>query len=138
MGAVSELRKRSNKFVADLQAHIEAAVDDNQQLLNLNKSQLKDEHATINDSPILPPYSNEYAALKGFRTPDLYFSGDLFKSMTIEAKGTQYIIEGHTDYTEKLKAKYKGIFGVAKSKQSIAKQITTKLLAQFYKAEVIK
>lgn len=138
MGAVHELRIRSNKFVSEIQAHIEAIVDDNQYLIDLNQEQLKQEHATTDDKPITPPYSRSYAAKKGFKTPDLYYSGDMFGSMTIEAtKDNSYHIKGNTDYTPKLIGQYtEKIFGIAKSKQKRAKSITTKLLSESYKAAV--
>jgi hypothetical protein len=135
---VHELRTRSNAFVNNLQSYIDGVVDDNEQLLNLNREQLKEEHKNALDQFISPQYSAAYAAFKGFRTPDLYLTGDMFRAMTIEAQGESYRINSSVDYAEKLKAKYgDDIFGVAKSKQGRAKQITTKMLAELYKTYVL-
>jgi len=135
---IHEIRVRSNKFIENLQSYIDGVVDDNQDLLNLNREQLKVEHKNINDQAITPPYSSAYAQLKGFRTPDLYVTGTLFESMTIEAKGNTFEINGHTDYTDKLIDQYSpAIFGIAKSKRPKAKQITTKQLSEDYKKAVL-
>jgi hypothetical protein len=134
MGALHEFRIRHNKFTANIDKYIEGIIDDNQQLLDLNRSQLKDEHKTINDTAIVPPYSSGYAQFKGFKTPDLYLSGDMFNEMSITTKGKQYFIKSGVDYYSKLVAKYKDTFGIAKSKQPKAKQITTEQLLKEYKA----
>ena len=135
---IRELTERSNKFIQNLQSYIEGAIDDNTELLDLNRSQLKDEHKTINDQAITPQYSSEYAQLKGFKTPDLYVTGTLFESMTIETKGETFEIKGNTDYTGKLIEQYSGdVFGIAKSKRPKAKQITTKQLSSDYQKAVL-
>lgn len=139
MGTFHELAQRHGTFVKNLQSYIEGVVDDNQEILNLNRSQLKDEHSLIDDTPIRPQYSKNYAEFKGFKTPDLFLSGDLFRGLTIESKGNKYEIKGHTDYTPKLIKQYgKGIFGIAKSKQPAAKIITTKQLAKEYLKSVFQ
>ena len=38
---IHELRKRSNKYVANLDVHIGNAIEHNEKLLQLNKAQLK-------------------------------------------------------------------------------------------------
>lgn len=139
MGAVHELRLRSNRFVQDLPVYIEGVIDDNEALIDLNRKQLKEEHATTLDQPIRPPYSKSYAEMKGFKTPDLYFTGELFASLTIRStKEGKYYIDGHTDYTDKLIGQYtEKIFGIAKSKEKEAQKITTQELAQAYKTAVL-
>jgi len=135
---IHELRQRSNKFIDNLQSYIEGAIDDNTELLDLNREQLKVEHKDINDQLITPQYSKSYAKQKGFKTPDLYVTGELFKSLTIEAKGQTFEINGNTDYTEKLIDQYSSdVFGIAKSKRPRAKQITTKQLSNDYQKAVL-
>lgn len=144
MGAVHEFRLRHNEFTKNLPAYIEGAIDDNEALIDLNRKQLKDEHATTLDQPIQPPYSKGYAKLKGFKTPDLYLTGELFAGLTIrsaEVKASplkgNYYIDGHTDYTPKLIGQYtEKIFGIAKSKQAQAQNITTKEIAEAYRSAV--
>ena len=137
MGAFHELAVRHNNFVKNIDSYVEGAVDDNNALLDLNREQLNEEHKNKLDQPITPPYSYLTAQIKGFKTPNLYDTGELFDSLTIEAKGKSYFVKGHTDYTPKLLEKYgKDIFGIAKSKQPAAKKITTKELANAYKQSV--
>ena len=138
MGAVHDLRLRSNKFVAEIDSYIEVIIDDNKELIKLNQEQLKDEHKTALDQPITPQYSKNYADFKGFKTPDLYLTGDMFSEMSIgTTKNNQYYIDSSVDYTKKLKEQYtEKIFGIAPSKQSKAKDITTKELSKAYKQAV--
>ena len=140
MGTFHELRLRHNKFVSELPNFIKASIQDNEKpLLDLNREQLKTEHMTKMDKPITPPYSKSYAEAKGFKTPDLFASGDMQASLTLEVNKQSYTIMGHTEYTPKLLKKYgKDIFGIAISKQPKAKEITTKELAEWYKSEVFK
>ena len=137
MGAVHELTIRSNRFVMDMDNVIKSIVTDNQALIDLNRSQLKDEHKTALDQPITPPYSYLTRQIKGFSTPDLYDTGAMSKAMKLRKSRTGYIITSLVDYTEKLTEKYGlNIFGIAPSKQDQAKAITTPMLAKEYKSKV--
>lgn len=139
MGDFHELRVRSNEFVSNLQVYIEEVIDDNPQLLDLNRKQLKDEHKTSKDVAISPPYSPFTAQRKGFKTPDLYDTGETQKTLTIEAKGNQYEIKGHTEWTQSLISRYGAdIFGIATSRLAEARQITTKKLSEIYRKVVFK
>lgn len=140
MGQVHELRMRSNSFVTNLQSYIESIVDDNQRLLDLNRKQLRVEHKTAKDKPITPPYSSWTASLKGFRTPDLYDTGELQRTLVIEAtKDGHYYISGTTDYTGSLMERYtEDIFGIAPSMQKEAQSITAAELRDLYQKTVLK
>jgi len=139
MGTVHELRLRSNRFVDQLDLHVESVINDNQALLDLNREQLRVEHKTKKDQPISPKYSRGYAAFKGFSTPDLYDTGELQRTLRIEAKGKAYNIEGTTDYSNKLVGWYgPDIYGVPISKQPDAKSITSGMLAELYRKFVLK
>lgn len=135
---VHELRIKSNRFVENIDSYIESVIDDNQELLDLNREQLKDEHKTTKDQPIRPKYSKGYAALKGFDTPDIYLTGELQKTMIIEAtKDRQFYVRPTVEYGFKIIEQYgEEIFGIAKSKLTRAKQITTALLSKIYKQSV--
>lgn len=135
MGKLHDFVVKHHTFTQNLDSYIEGIIDDNEQLLNLNREQLKEEHKTAKDQFISPKYSKEYADLKGFTVPDLYFSGDMFKAMTIGAKGKQFEINSGVEYSEKLKDRYSNdIFGIAPTKQGEAKKITTDQLTKEYKS----
>jgi len=134
MGKLHDFAIRHHNFTKNIDKYVEGIIDDNQDLLNLNREQLKEEHKTAKDKFIVPKYSKNYAKKKGFQTPDLYVTGDMFNAMTIEAKGQQFTINSSVDYAPKLIDQYSGdIFGIAPTKQSKAKQITTEELARQYK-----
>ena len=140
MGAVHELRIRSNNFVAALDNTIIMIVNEHQEeLVNLNREQLKDEHKTALDQPITPPYSTTTKSYKGFSTPDLFDTGTMQASMKIRVNKGFYSIMAFTDYVPKLLAQYgKNIFGIAPSKQDKAKAVTTKALQESYRKNVVR
>jgi len=134
MGALHDFRLRHNQFTQNIDGYVSGIIDDNQDLLDLNREQLKEEHKTAKDQFIIPKYSKNYAKRKGFTTPDLYVTGLMFKEMTIESKGQQFTINSGVDYAPGLIEKYSSdIFGIAISKRDQAKQITTRELADQYK-----
>jgi len=138
MGQFHELRLRHNRFVEQLDITVQDVINDNQELLDLNRKQLKVEHKTVQDAPIRPEYSPWYARLKGFKTPDLYATGETHKTLQIEATGTAYHIKGTTDQSPDLEKKYGEVFGIAKSMLNDAKSITTAAISKIYRNLVFK
>lgn len=138
MGRIHDIRLRSDRFIEQIDSYIETVIDDNQDLLNLNREQLKEEHSTKKGQPIRPRYSKWYAEFKGFETPDLYLTGETQETLTIEAKGKQFNIEGHTEQVPKLIDKYGAdIFGIPNARTNEAKNITTKAIADLFKKHVL-
>ena len=137
MGKLHDFATRHHKFTESIEGRLVNIVDGNQDLLNLNREQLKEEHKTSKGVPVSPNYrSDEYAKMKGFKTPDLYLTGKMFESMILETDGKTFEINSSVDYTPKLIEQYGSeIFGIAKTKQKTAKQITTKELTNQYKSE---
>jgi len=138
MGQFHELRVRHNRFVDQIDTTIEDVINDNQALLDLNRRQLKEEHKDTLDRLIKPEYSPWYARLKGFKTPDLYDTGETHKTLMIEAKDDQFNITGTTDQSPALVKKYGPVFGIAKSMFDDAKSITTVAIAKIYRNLVFK
>jgi len=135
MGKLHDFALKHDAFTKQINGRMVGIIDGNQNLLNLNRAQLKKEHKTSAGNYISPKYrSKEYAALKGFTIPDLYFSGAMFKGMTIEANEKTFTINSTVPYAPKLIGQYGAdIFGIPKTKQSSAKQITTTELIKQYK-----
>ena len=136
MGKLHEFAVKHAAFVKSMDGRIVNIIDGNQNLLNLNRAQLKKEHKTSADVSVSPKYrSAEYARMKGFTIPDLYLTGAMFKAMTLQADGKTFEINSLVPYAPKLINQYGDeIFGIPKSKQPAAKQITTNDLAKQYKA----
>lgn len=137
MGAFHNLRIRHNKFVENIDNYAESVINGNKSLVNLNIENLEQSLST-KDSVITPKYAKSTASYKGFVYPDLHDTGDLYKSLNIEANKSEYTIFGTVPYFEDLLNRYKNAFGVAKSKQPKAKNITTSLLGKLYKKIVFK
>jgi len=85
---IHELRVRSNEFVANLDQHIAAVVNFNEDLEELSRKQLKD-NRRADDTAISPDYSPLYADWKRTFHPqsygdgrvNLFLSGDFYKSL---------------------------------------------------------
>jgi len=142
---ISDLKKRSNNFVQNLDRHIEQIVNYNEDLEALNKQQLKSSKLS-NDQSITPPYNRRYAIWKSFAYPssyadgkvNLYLTGDMYDNIDIKAKGNDYEIVSLLPYVANLITKYSGkIFGIAPSNQNKAKAITTPLLKERYRRNVL-
>lgn len=67
---------------------------------------------TVNQTPIVPPYSLPYAQFKGFNTPNLYLEGDFQRGITVDVEGDYLIWDSTDEKTPWLAAKYEGIFGI--------------------------
>ena len=141
MGKISELRKKSNKFVSNLDVHIAAIVDGNQRLLQMNKAQFKASKNAkggplINTRTGSADLSPAYAKRKNKRKPDIFDTGNTFRGMDIKFfRPSQYLIDSNTAYTKFLEEMYNNLFGI--SNQNKAKAITTPMLAARYKRFVL-
>ena len=134
MGNLHDFTVKHNRFVMDLENVIKTIITDNDDLLNLNREQLKEEHKTAKDQFISPEYSYFTRQIKGFKIPDLYDTGAMFEAMKLRKSRDGFIITSMVKYTADLTEKYgSDIFGIAPSKQGKAKQITTSELSRQYK-----
>ena len=142
---ISELRVRSNNFVANLNGHIKDVVSLNEKLEQLNKDHLLKSKLS-NDASISPAYRKSYSNWKRFNypgsfgdgKPNMFLTGDMFDNMELVSDGVNYEIESLVSYSANLIDKYSDkIFGVAPSNQDKAYAITTPLLAQKYNTLVL-
>ena len=142
---ISQLRKRSNKFVKELPTIIEGVVNGNKDLLNINKAQLW-ASKTNKDQRLTPKYSNSYRAWKQRNFPSSYnggnpnafLSGKLHNDMEIDAKGSKYDITSKAEYSKFVNQHFKnGLYGIAPSNQKQAQSITSKLIANEYRRKVL-
>lgn len=113
---------------------LDRAVDDydnRQDIIDLNRSQLRDYGTLSTGKKIRPLYADSTRVIKKKNkskttpTPDLYDSGDMSEEMDLKVieRGI-YQIDSITPYTEYLKKKYTGnIFGVSPSNLKLASRI---------------
>jgi hypothetical protein len=97
---------------------------------------MKGRQVTALDSPILPEYSSYWKSMKGLTYPNLYDTGDFQNNLKLNTNGQQYLIQSTDWKYEKLKNKYKNIFGIAPSNQQKAKEITSKAIGQLLKSKI--
>jgi len=139
---ISELRKRSNQFVADIDRWIGEVVDHNEKLIQLNKAQLK-ASKTSKGSPLVhrrtgsPYYSAPYARKKGYRKPDLFVDGTFYKGIDIVFdEPSEYKLIGMASVTKYLLENYGDeILGIEDKKK--AQKITIPELRRKYISQVL-
>lgn len=140
---IAELRKRSNNFVSNLDVHIAAVVEHNEQLIKLNREQLKNSRTSeggplINQFTGSPRYSPRYAKFKGYDRPDLILTGSFHREMDIIFnEPDQYFLTSFDEKTAELVDMYtEEIFGI--QDKATAKAITSQALGKRYKAIVLR
>lgn len=133
MGKLHDFALKHDAFTKQINGRMIGIIDGNQDLLNLNRSQLRRRHLDLFDHNMGPEYSFRYAEYKGFKIPNLYLTGNMFKLMTIETNGKTFEIKSDADYWEDLNEKYPHSFGIPISRRPQAKQITTTELIKQYK-----
>lgn len=91
-----------------------------EELADLNVSQM-DEGLLSTGSKIVPDYHPNYAAFKGFKTPNLKDTGDFHSGVFVERKGDRLLFDSKDDKTNKLESKYSSdIFGIAPKNEQTA------------------
>jgi hypothetical protein len=148
---LSEFRKRSNAFVANLPATIEKIVNFNEDLEKLNKDRLRRSELTdgkpitnlfTNQSALSPGYaawkSQFYPSSFGSGKINLLLTGDLDNNTDLIVRGKEYFIESTVPYMFKLNRKYgPKLMGIGINDRPKAYAITTPLLAKEYKSQVL-
>ena len=135
--SVHVLRQKFEAFVNNMNQNIiDAIAISDSQVLDLQREQMKGRQVTALDSPIMPEYSSYWKSMKGLTYPNLYDTGDFQNNLKLNTNGQQYLIQSTDWKNEKLKNKYKNIFGIAPSNQGKAKEITSKAIGQLLKSKI--
>ena len=135
--SVHVLRQKFEAFVNNMNQNIiDAIAISDSQVLDLQREQMKGRQVTALDSPIMPEYSSYWKSMKGLTYPNLYDTGDFQNNLKLNTNGQQYLIQSTDWKNEKLKNKYKNIFGIAPSNQGRAKEITSKAIGQLLKSKI--
>ena len=135
---INELKKRSNKFVANIDVHVADVVENNPKLLDINRAQLRDSKtalggALVNSITGSELYSPGWARYKGYNVPDLFDTGNFYRAMTIDREAR---IFSEVDYTKHLIKMYGfDIFGIGDKEK--AQNIISKILGNRYRLLVL-
>lgn len=138
-GNVHELRKRSNAFVRDIDLHVAAVIESSSSIIvKLNQKQLKESKLTTGQS-ITPLYSSAYAKRKGYKKPDGYLSGEMYREMDTIANETNntWFVTSFADHTRYFVDRYKKVFGLTKENQKNAQKVTVPKLKRLYEKLVL-
>jgi hypothetical protein len=85
---------------------------------------------------ITPIYSDAYAKKKGFKTPDLKLSGDMYKQMDIIVgvpNDSEYTIFSDVEYFPKLNERYDKAFELNKPSKKVP-EVNNDILEAYHKA----
>lgn len=111
---ISEIRKKSNEFVANIGAVIQDVLMENRDaLVQLNQEAMNNSMLSTGGR-IEPPYrSQAYANKKGRNYPDLKLTGDFQSEISFFTDGEEFFLTSNDEKTPKLVAKYSDkIFGI--------------------------
>ena len=135
---ISEIRAKSNKFVANLDAMIGAALESvADEFVALNVSQMQDSKRA-DDATITPKYSPKYAAFKGFPNPNLKLTGMFHKRMYFATTGKMFFLSSEDEKMPGLVDRYsEKIFGIAPSRQSKGQETAQNAIVKLYNREVL-
>jgi hypothetical protein len=143
---IPELKKRSNDFVAKLDAHIATVVKGNsERIVSLNRTQMEN-GLTSKDVGIYPGYRNKYYAFMKknmgskapMGVPDLKLTGSFHKGMKLNITGAEYEISSTDKKSPLLEEKYPDIFGLAENSILEAQRINGEGLAERFKQTVLQ
>jgi len=138
-GNIHELRKRSNVFVKNLNLHVAEVIESSSStIVKLNQKQLKESKLTTGQS-ITPLYSPAYAKRKGYRKPDGYLTGEMYREMEAIANETNntWFVTSFADHTRFFVGRYKKVFGLTKENQSKAQKVTIPKMRALYNKLVL-
>ena len=137
---ISELRKKSNQFTANLRTIISKMVEDNDdKLIELNQKQLKGNKNAKGES-IRPLYSESYARKKGYYEPDGYLTGQMYREMfaVVDENKLTYDLSSFAEHTKYFANRYGDVvFGISPSNQPTAQRYYTAMLTAKYKQMVL-
>jgi len=138
-GNIHKLRERSNVFVKNLNLHVAEIIESSAPgIVKLNQKQLKESKLTTGQS-ITPLYSPAYAKRKGYKKPDGYLSGEMYREMDVFANenNNSWFVTSFADHTKYFVDRYKKVFGLTKENQFKAQKITIPKLRRLYERLVL-
>jgi len=140
MGQIANIRKRSNDFVRSINVHIAMAIESkDEDIVDFNRAQMLQSKRSDNQT-ITPRYTPRYAAFKGISNPNLLLTGEFQGEMflNVNENDESYFIGSFDSKAMILVDRYSDkIFGLNKTHQVLARQLTTAELARTYKNKVL-
>jgi hypothetical protein len=144
MATVSEIAKRLNDYVSNIDANIDRVISDNEEKLTaINRGQLMqsiggDGKALINKRTGSPNLSKAYAKRMKKTKPDLYVNGDFQREMQLfpEYSRKSYFVTSWHELNKYLANQYENYGGIAPQNRDNAKQITSQLIAEDLRKKV--
>lgn len=142
MGKLHELRIRSEQFISRLPDMIdESILFVENQLLDLNREQLKDRQVDIFDKD-MPEYSSKWKAIKGLTYYNLFNTGDFQNKLGLTVKYPEYIVKSTSKHTQTVfglpKLQGRQFLGISKQNIPEAKRLTSMAFKRKYESFVLR
>lgn len=145
MARILEIQKRSNSYIANLEANVTRVIESKQRdTVDLNRLQMlsnkdADGKPLIHKSTKSQYLTKAYAKKTGKSKPDLWVRGDFQEAMfMIMPSVKEYFISSKNYLTLWLAKNYGKIFGVAPGNQPKAQKINDKAVAEDYLKKVFQ
>jgi len=145
MARILDIQKRSNSYIANLEANVTRIIESNQRdTVDLNRLQMlsnkdADNKPLIHKSTKSEYLTKAYAKKTGKSKPDLWLRGDFQEAMFLFMPSMkEYFISSKNYLTQWLAINYGKIFGVAPENQPKAQKINDKAVVDDYMKSVFQ
>jgi len=138
---IHQLRENSQAFVDQINVHKAESIEESEkELVALNQKQLKSSE-DLTGAALKPLYSPSYAKKKGYKKPDGYLSGDMYKEMFVDANENDdtFSMFSFKDYTKYFAGRYGDVFGIGdKSIKQASAMVMNNLRKRYIKLVIGK
>ena len=147
MVRILEIQKRSNQYIANLEANVVKVLESKSNSENMIQTNQKQffQHKDASDSPLIhkdtgvPTLSKAYAKRTGKTKPDFFVSGDFWDQMFFTMPNmNEYFIGSKSHIGKFLVINYGGIYGISPKNQPPVQKKNDKAIVEDYFKSVME
>lgn len=135
---LADLARKINDYVENYERNLVqvlATVDN--QILDINRDQLKNDQITALGKPVLPEYSSKWKSIKGLTYPNLLDTGDFHNKFVFNSDGKKAEIHSTDKKDQRLRRKYGDeIHGIAPKNRGRVYAVTSPAIAKDFKSKI--
>jgi hypothetical protein len=142
MPRLLDIQRRSNKYIANIDANVIRVVESNSKLMiETNQKQFL-QHSDAMDSPLIhkdtgvPTLSPAYAKRTGKTRPDFFESGNFFDNMLfVMPNAKEYFLASKSNTSKFLATNYGDIYGISpKNQPDVQKKNDKDIVDDYFKS----
>lgn len=145
MASIFDIQKKSNQYVANLDANFVRVIEGNKKnIIETNQDQFL-KHKDADGNPLIHKntgstmLSKQYAKRTGKKKPDFFENGNFFDKMILVVPNVnEYFVQSKSFVSKYLGINYGGIFGIMPKNQPKTQQQNDKLILNDYMNKVFR